>query len=509
MPASTEDGWAGWGEPARAVPLPDSMHALLRALEARPGPGRVALADAVLAAPRLPAPAERALVAAVGAAHVHTDDASRARHSAGKSTPDLVRQRAGQAPHPPDAVVRPGSHDEVLAVLRACTGHRVAVVPFGGGTSVVGGLAVASRPSIALDLGRLDRLLAVDPVARIATLQAGVRAPDADRLLGRYGYTLGHLPQSYEYATIGGFAATRSAGQASAGYGRFDDMVVGLTVATPAGSLDLGRAPSSAAGPDLRQLFLGSEGTLGVVTSVRVRVRPIPVHQRFEGWRFPSFEAGTAAVRRLAQDGPLPAVLRLSDEYETALTAPGVDGCLLVVGYGSDRPDAAEALREAGGAPLGPEPGAAWAAGRFAAPYLRDALLDAGVFVEVVETAAFWSRLPPLYAATRNALLDALGPELALVGCHISHVYETGASLYYTVLFRSGEDALCRWAAAKARAGDAILAGGGTISHHHGVGTDHRDGYVREVGPLAVELLRAVKSTVDPAGILNPGVLLP
>src|SRR6266545_739322 len=323
---------------------------------------------------------------------------------------------------------------------------------------------------LALDLRRLDRLLAVDPVARTATLQAGVRGPDADRLLAAHGLTLGHLPQSYEHATIGGFAATHSAGQASAGYGRFDDMVVGLDVATPAGPLTLGRAPASAAGPDLRQLFLGSEGALGVITSVTVRIRPVPASQRFEGWRFVSFEAGIAAVRRLAQDGP---------------------------------------LRAAGGTPLGPEPGEAWAAGRFVAPYLRDAVLDAGGFAETLDTAAFWPALPGLHHATRRALLDALAPQPALVPGHVSHVYETGASLYFTVLFALGDDPLDRWTKAKTRVNDAILDHGGTISHHHGVGTAHRDWFLREVGLLAVDMLRAVKSTVDPTGILNPGVLLP
>ncbi len=508
MAGASEERWAGWGDPARAVTLPPRIAALLdAALGVRRGPGRVQLADVAVGAPSLEPPALQALYDAVGAEHVRTDPPARARHSAGKSTADLIRQRAGQTPHAPDAVVYPGSHEEVLAVLRACDEHRVIVVPFGGGTSVVGGLAPRPGTAIALDLRRLDRLLGVDAVSRTATLQAGVRAPHADTLLAPHGFTLGHLPQSYEYATIGGFAATRSSGQASSGYGRFDDMVVGLTVAAPAGTVELGRAPASAAGPDLRQLFLGSEGTLGVVTSVTVRVRPRPSVRRFEGWRFESFEAGTAAVRHLAQDGPLPTVLRLSDEYETAVGAHGSGGSLLVIGYEDGDRDASEVLRGAGGQPLGAEPGEEWAAGRFAAPYLRDALLDAGAFAETLETATFWSRLPGLYAAVRTALLDALEP--ALVLCHISHVYETGASLYFTVVCALGEDPLDRWARAKAQASEAILTAGGTISHHHGVGTEHRDGYLREVGPLAVDALRAVKARLDPNGILNPGILLP
>jgi alkyldihydroxyacetonephosphate synthase len=519
MEPMAKDRWAGWGEPAQAVSLPASMSALLGdVLRVRPGRPAVDLAGVRLPTGALPEPVRRALEQAVGAQHVRSDDEARARHSAGKSTADLLRQRAGEVPDAPDAVVYPASHDEVMAVLGRCDEYRVAVVPFGGGTSVVGGLA--RRPGdttragfagrIALDLRRLDQLVGVDAISRTATLQAGLRAPAADELLAAHGFTLGHVPQSYQYASIGGFAATRSCGQASAGYGRFDDMVVALQVASPTGRLDIGRAPASAAGPDLRQLFLGSEGTLGVITSVTVRVRPRPAQRRYEGWRFDTFEQGTAAVRRLAQDGPCPTVLRLSDEYETAIGPSPTSGCLLVVGYETaadgDATDAGPVLAASGGVPLGPGPGEDWAAGRFAGPYLRDALLDAGAFAETVETAGFWSRLPDLYRAARSALLDALGR--AVVLCHISHVYETGASLYFTVVCAQGDDPHSRWTQAKAGASDAILAAGGTISHHHGIGTDHRDWYPREIGPLGVDVLRAVKATVDPRGILNPGVLL-
>jgi alkyldihydroxyacetonephosphate synthase len=500
-----EEQWARWGRPDRAVALPPSVTALLTAaLGVRPGKPPVDATALTVPASRLLEPARQAVSAAVGAQYLRTDAGTRARHSTGRSTVDLLRLRAGEIVEAPDAVASPASHDEVIAVLRACDEHRIAVVPYGGGTSVVGGLRFPA-PSIALDLARLDRLVEVDPVSRTATLQAGVRAPRADELLAEHGFTLGHVPQSYEYASIGGFAATRSSGQASTGYGRFDEMVVGLTVATPAGSVEVGRAPASAAGPDLRQLFLGSEGALGVITSVTLRVRPRPVACRYEGWRFDSFAAGTEAVRGLAQDGPRPTVVRLSDEYETAVGSSPVDGCLLVVGYEGAVPEIS------GGQPLGPEPGQRWLAERFAGPYLRDALLDAGAFVETIETAGYWSRLPALYGAVRQALLDALDP--AIVLCHISHVYETGASLYFTVLcgqgaLRDGDDPIGAWTRAKARASDAILSAGGTISHHHGVGTDHRAWYRREIGPLGVAALRAVKATLDPNRILNPTVLL-
>ncbi|MDH6213991.1 FAD-binding oxidoreductase [Streptomyces pseudovenezuelae] len=525
--------WSGWGDPDRATPLPDTVIGLLRdLLGVKPSDtAPVDLTEIAVPEPELTPAALDALSAAVGGEeHVRTDAETRIRHTRGKSTPDLLRIREGEVDDIPAAAVLPSDHDEVLAVLRACTQLGLAVVPFGGGTSVVGGLAPGRRgPFVALDLRRMDGLLALDPVSRTATLQPGLRAPRAEALLAEHGFTLGHFPQSYEWATIGGFAATRSSGQASAGYGRFDEMVLGLTLATPEGTVDTGRAPRSAAGPDLRQLFLGSEGALGVITSVTVRIRPVPRTRVYEGWHFDSFEEGGAALRRLAQDGPRPTVLRLSDETETLIglaqpeaigsaETPPAGGCVAIAGYEGTPEDtsyrrehAAAVLRESGGTPLGTEPGERWAHGRYSAPYLRDALLDAGAFAETLETAAFWSRIPGLYAAVRDALTTKLteAGTPPLVMCHISHVYENGASLYFTVVSAQGEDPLSIWARAKHAANEAILAAGGTITHHHGVGTDHRDWYVREAGALAVEALGAVKRCVDPAGVLNPGVLLP
>ncbi|MBK3642903.1 FAD-binding oxidoreductase [Streptomyces sp. MBT33] len=523
--------WNGWGDPAKAAPLPETVTGLLHdLLGVKPRSTPVlGLEDvrppAVAAAPA----ALRALAAAVGDEHVRTDAQSRVRHTRGKSTPDLLRLRAGDVSDVPQAVVLPAGHDEVLDVLRACAAHGLAVVPFGGGTSVVGGLAPQRSAFVALDLRRMNGLLDLDPVSRTAVLQPGLRAPEAEALLAAEGFTLGHFPQSFEWATIGGFAAARSSGQASAGYGRFDEMVLGLTLATPEGTIETGRAPRSAAGPDLRQLILGSEGAFGVITSVTVRIRPLPEVRVYEGWRFGSFEEGTAALRRLAQDGPRPTVLRLSDETETLIglaqpdaigagLASGGAGCLAIAGYEGTAEDtayrherAAAVLADCGGTPAGAEPGERWAHGRYSAPYLRDALLDAGAFAETLETAAFWSRIPDLYTAVRTALTDTLtrAGTPPLVMCHISHVYENGASLYFTVVSAQGEDPVAHWTPAKHAANEAVLAAGGTISHHHGVGTDHRDWYVREAGPLGVSALRAVKRRLDPDGLLNPGVLLP
>jgi alkyldihydroxyacetonephosphate synthase len=511
--------WYGWGDAADALALPPRVADLLEqflGVGGAPAPEPV-LAEVRVPAGSLPSAVLAELAAAVGADQVDTAAEARVRHTRGKSTVDLLRMRAGEVDDAPDAVVHPGDHDEVLAVLEICARHRIAVVPFGGGTSVVGGLS-ADRSGftgvVCLDLDRMSRLVSVDPVSRVAVLEPGLRAPEAERLLAEHGMSLGHYPQSFAYASIGGFAATRSSGQFSAGYGRFDEMVVALRVATPVGTVEAGRAPKSAAGPDLRQLFLGSEGTLGVITAVSLRIHPAPASTVVEAWQLPSFVDSFAVVRRLAQDGPLPTMVRLSDEMETAVNAPGVSGCMAMLGFEDStiecRPDAGAVLREAGAKPLPADAGADWLRNRYQAPYLRDALLGTGALAETLETATFWSGLPALYEAVRTALtatLTALGtPPVVL--CHISHVYATGASLYFTVACKQADDPVAQWRAAKQAANRAILDAGGTITHHHAVGTDHAAAYAEEIGPLGLVALRAVKDRLDPAGILNPGVLL-
>jgi alkyldihydroxyacetonephosphate synthase len=515
-----------WGDPDRAADLPETARGLVELVFPVADHRVEADAPVTLPAVQVADVALRDLAAVVGAEHVRTDDETRRLRTRGKSTPDLLRARAGDLTDAPDAVVRPADAEQVQAVLEVAGVHRVAVVPFGGGTSVTGGL-VARRKGftgvLSLDLVRMKRLLAVDAVSMTATLEPGLRGPEAEALLAEHGLTLGHFPQSFEYATIGGFAATRSSGQSSAGYGRFDALVTGLEVATPAGRVVLGHAPASAAGPDLRQLFLGSEGALGVITSVTVRVRPLPETRVYEGWRWSSFDVGADAIRRLAQAQLLPTVLRLSDESETAINladpdavgASAAGGCLMIAGY-EGTPAAVTARRTAvsavladlGGESVGEDPGRSWAAGRFDAPYLRDSMLDVGVLVETLETATYWSRLRPVYDAVSAALRGSLG-DTAIVLCHLSHVYETGASLYFTVAAAEGEDPLGRWLAAKRAAMDAIVAAGATITHHHAVGTDHQPWLEAEIGPVGIAVLRAAKAAVDPEGILNPGVLVP
>lgn len=511
-----------WGDPAKAAALPETVRGLIDAYVGTRDTGPTteeSLPPVGLGEEQL-----GSLRAAVGDDAVLTDDATRRLRTSGKSTPDLLRARSGDLTDAPDAVVRPGSHEDIATVLAWAVEHHVAVVPFGGGTGVTGGLT-AQRDGytglISLDLMRLDQLLSVDEVSKTAVLQAGMRGPEAEEALGRHGLTLGHFPQSFEYASIGGFAATRSSGQSSAGFGRFDDMVVGLRVATPSGGLVLGSSPANAAGPDLREFILGSEGTLGVITEVTVRVRPVAAEKVYEAWSFPTFAEGADALRQISQSPARPTVLRLSDEAETMVNlasqnkigGDGATGCVMIVGHegedvSSPRAETSSILDSLGGTNLGEQRGNEWVHGRFSAPYLRDSMLDAGVLVETLETATFWSNRERAYQAVRQALASSLG-ENALVLCHISHVYETGCSLYFTVAAKRAEDPVAQWHGAKSTASDAIIESGATITHHHAVGTDHKPWLAREIGPVGVAMLRGVKDAVDPTGVLNPGVMIP
>ena len=523
--------WDGWGDPALAKPLSAGIRSLLEQALGVTGTEIAAPGiDEVQVSPSALAPEHRdGLTAIVGNDHLRTGDRERLLHAGGKSTLDLLRRKQIRQ-DAPDAVVLPGTEDEVAAILDYCTRQRIAVVPFGGGTSVVGGLDPIRNgfnAVVALDLRRFDELHWLDEISGEAELGAGVTGPDAERLLGERGFSLGHFPQSFRFASIGGFAATRSSGQDSAGYGRFTDMVRGMRVVSPAGVLDLGRAPASAAGPDLRELFAGSEGVFGIITRVRVRVHPVPASVRFEAWSFPDFTTGADALRAVIQTGTGPTVLRLSDEVETGINLATTGsigeqsitgGCLGITvfegtaDHAESRHDETRALLTArGGTSLGEGPAKAWEHGRFDAPYLRDALLSAGALCETLETATTWSNLPILKAAVTEALTTALTESgtAALVMCHISHVYPTGASLYFTVVAGQRGDAAQQWNTAKAAAAHAIVTGGGTITHHHAVGADHRPWMTAEIGDLGVAVLRAVKQTLDPAGILNPGKLIP
>lgn len=498
----------------------------------------VSLDEVKLPASELQASALAALRQAV--AHVRTGDLDRIQCCAGRGYLDLVRLRSGRVHRAPDAVLLPANGDELRDALSVCREHSIAVVPFGGGTSVVGGVEPIKgehRAVIALDLRRIADVLHFDRASMTVRVGAGMRVAELERRLSEDGLTLGHFPQSFEQVTVGGCAATRSAGQASGGYGRFETMVLGLSLIAPAGRISLPAMPATAAGPSLRQLIVGSEGTLGVIDEVSLRVRRAPERRAYEGLLFADLPSGVATLRDLAQEGCTPTVARLSEQQETQLSiamsasslksrvglrVAGLRGyrrpCLAIFGFEGTEAEVFARRRRAltvarmhGAMHVGERPGHAWLASRYDGPYLRDELLTHGVMVETIETATQWSNLEPLRVAVTGAVAGALESlrTPGLVGCHISHVYESGASLYFTFLapmLRGGEEE--QWRAVKSAASEAICLHGGTISHHHAVGVDHAQWLERELGPTGIEALLAVKRQLDPTGIMNPGKLL-
>jgi alkyldihydroxyacetonephosphate synthase len=533
--------WWGWGDPAHPPMLStDALRFLEETVGVAPAQPPVALERVRLVPAALAEPALAALRAIVGAENVRVDHPERVRHAAGKGYPDLVRLRAGEPEGAPDAVVLPTSHAQLRAVLELCARVSIAVVPFGGGTSVVGGVAPLRGEHdgvLALDMRRMGEVLALDRESLTVTVQAGLRAPALERYLAARGLTLGHFPQSFEYVSLGGCAATRSAGQASSGYGSIAKMVLGLRFAAPAGDVELPAVPASAAGPGLRELLVGSEGALGVIGELSLRVRGAPPERIYEGVFFEDFSAGVEALRALSQQHASPEVARLSDEAETRMSlalagSGGIktklgriylglrgyrQGCLAILGFegaakevSCRRERALELVRASGGLMVGRSPAEAWLKARFSAPYLRDELLTHGVMVETLETATQWSNLRRLHREVGRAISDALiaGGTPGLVMCHVSHLYETGASLYFTFLARRGDDAIGQWRTVKEAASAAITGGGGTITHHHAVGRDHAPWMRAEVGSMGLGALRALKSELDPTAIMNPGKLL-
>lgn len=537
--------WHGWGDPGQVRPLPTGGWPLLKFLgrvepAAHDAPP-VALAEVRLPEIRLSEAARAALVAVVGDEHVSTDRLDRVEHAGGKSYADLYRLRTGDGSRAPDAVVFPGTSREVSGLLAACVAHEVAVVPFGGGTSVVGGVdPVRGRFAavISLDLRRLNRVRGVDPVSQTAVVQAGVRGPEAEAVFQQHDLTLGHFPQSYQQATLGGYLVTRSAGQASSGYGRFEENVVSVTMATPTGELVIGgRAPANetAAGPKLLDVVIGSEGLLGVVTEATVQLSRRPTIEHQESWALHDTPTGFAAFRDLAQElgrGIMPDVARLSDHDETT-TVMAQAGLAGMAGMGRVRARGwrepalavfqledgdkatlrfrrrrlAAVLKRHGAVKLTDSIAEHWMTGRFRGPYQRDHLMDRGVFVETLETATTWDNLEYLYDEVRSAIVTATGR--GWVQCHVSHLEGGGASLYYTVMASAEADPIAQWRRIRTAAGQAMIDAGGTITHHHAVGTDHRRWMRDEIGDGGIRILRAVKAELDPTGVLNPGKLIP
>jgi alkyldihydroxyacetonephosphate synthase len=480
------------------------------------------------------------------------DRYERVAHALGKAYRDVVRGFRGQIEDPPDLVAHPRDESDLEALLEWCGSDELAAIPYGGGTSVVGGVeprvGEAYGGAVTIDLRALDRVLEIDEVSRAARIQAGATGPMLEEQLRDRGLTLRHFPQSFEFSTLGGWIATRAGGHFATLYTHIDDLVESIRAITPAGIWESRRLPGSGAGPSPDRLLLGSEGTLGVISEAWVRVRERPSWKLSASVAFDTFAVGAEAVRALSQSGRHPSNCRLLDEAEAALTHAGPEGkALLVLGFESAHHpvDAAmelalECARDYGGEPgevsgkgaAPPGPGAvrdnppaeggdavgAWRHAFLAAPYLRDTLVACGVLTDTFETAITWERFPDFHArvseVARQAVANASGaradgPGSPKLSCRFTHVYPDGPAPYYTVLapaVRGGE--VEQWDEIKAAVSEAILAAGGTITHHHAVGRDHRPWYDRQRPDPFAEALVAAKRALDPAGVLNPGVLI-
>lgn len=464
-----------------------------------------------------------------GLDQIRTDSATRQNAAWGMSFLDLVRQRAQSIP---DAVLVPSHASEVDRIIQWCVKHDVVIVPRGGGTSVVGGLSGPNddRRWISLDLSSLNGIDQPDLINDVITVGPGVTGPALEAVLKGVGRVFGHFPQSWERATIGGYAATRSAGQNSTGYGRIEDLVVAANLTTPIGEWHVGHLPATSVGPNLLRYVLGSEGTLGIFTDLTLRIRPRPPVRRAEGAMALNWSAGISALRSLVQSDLAPSVIRLSDEAETQgtwrMSAPSgiagslingylrargaAQGCLLVMDWhGSSamvearRTEAWRLLRSHGVISLGGAVGRTWVRHRFDGPYLRDQLVRDGYFVETFETSCSWAALETLH--TRVGEIVALAAPRSYLMSHISHVYSTGASVYFTIIATG--DLVNHWPSLKRDLTNALRTAGGTASHHHGMGIDHAPWLAAEVGSVGLQAIRAVKRAVDPSNIMNPAII--
>jgi alkyldihydroxyacetonephosphate synthase len=541
--------WCGWGHEGVSFTHDDKPALapfLKRALDL--DVNRVVSRPAAFRDLRVPEPSlSPQLSAALGAVvDVSTDPLDRVVHARGKSLRDLVRHRRGDLGKVPDVVVRPADEEQVSAVLRAALDTDAVLIPFGGGTSISGSLEASEderRTVISLDVSRLRRVLGVDAPSGLARIQTGALGPDLERQLNAHGWTLGHFPDSFTHSTLGGWIATRSSGMQSDRYGDIADVTRAVRVVTPAGLLVTRPVPHASTGPSVREMVLGSEGRLGVITEATVHVRRVPERRVILGYLFPTWSDGLAAMQEIAASEAAPSVTRVSDSYETAFSFAtrkhptildrlksralttylrrrrgfDVDAmCLSFIGYeGTQRHVAVQRkavgriVGRHGGLCIGASPGELYDQKKFDTPYIRDFLLDRGALADVSETSAPWSRLSALYdtvmAAAHGAFdeLDVRG----YVMCHLSHSYHDGACLYFTFGFKPSAraDELVQYDVVKFAVQQAFIDAGGTLSHHHAVGTEHARWLEQDVSAPGVALLRALFGGVDPGANLNPG----
>lgn len=527
--------WNGWGDENTHFHVPEAAWPWL---EARVG--------AAAAQPDTPFLAFTHTIPSSSLPHhplITTDAKERLLHARGQSFPDWVALRRGRIARFPDGVAYPGNEDDLVALIAYAKNSGVSLIPYGGGTSVVGGINPEKNgpPVLTVNLSRLNQLHDLNEQNRLATFGAGVTGPALEAALKQRGYTLGHFPQSFELSTLGGWVAARSSGQQSLHYGRIEDTFAGGRVITPVGILDMFPHPASAAGPDLRQLVLGSEGRMGFISQATVRITPLPEEETFHGIFFPTWEQGVAAVKAIAQAQIPLSMLRLSNGLETEANLvlagkagqvawllrglgwlgqrPG-ENCLLLMGVTGDaaanrlsRREALHQSRHHGGVNLGQFIGRSWQKNRFITPYLRNNLWERGIAVDTLETVISWDKVRPAAEAIMGAIREASAAanEKVLVLAHLSHVYPSGTSLYITYLFRvlpDPDQQLAQWWQMKQAASETLIRFGGTISHQHGVGVDHAPFLKAEKGQLGLDLLAQTFRHCDPDGLMNPGKLV-
>ena len=527
--------WNGWGDDATSMDLNEAARAMMNARLGPGLPGVDATRDAMLAQ----VPASRLPTHPL----IQTDADTRFAMALGESFGDWIRKRFGALPPVPDGVAFPESGEQVRELLDLAHEHNWIVIPFAGGTSVAGHLdcPISQRPILSINLSRLNRLLHLDKQSQLATFGAGTPGPQVEAQLRAHGYTLGHFPQSFEYSTVGGWVVTRSSGQQSLRYGRIEQLFAGGKMESPVGTLTIPTVPAASAGPDLRELVMGSEGRFGILTEATVRVSPLPEHESFHALFFPDWDAAEAAVRALVQRKLPLSMLRLSNaiETETNLTLAGharligwlqrylswrgcgEGKCMLMLGVTADTRTARHALREArrllatyGAVYIGRAMGNKWVANRFKGPYLRNTLWEQGYSADTIETAVDWPQVKHLMLAMEQAARDVFAPygERVHAFTHLSHLYPQGSSIYSQFVWATAPGGFApnfeRWQRLKAAVATAIAAHGGTVSHQHGVGRDHAAHLADEKGPLGMATLAELCRHFDPKKIMNPGKLL-
>jgi alkyldihydroxyacetonephosphate synthase len=514
----------------------------------RPGTAAIAFQDLDVPETALPDALRARLEDAVGTEHVSTDDHDRVTHGRGKSLADLIRQRRGDLGRLPDAVVRPADEDEVAAVLAAVLDEDAVLIPFGGGSSISGSLEAEpgeTRPVVSIDMVRMNRVLSIDATSQLARVQAGVFGPDLERQLNAQGWTCGHFPDSFTYSTLGGWIATRSSGMQSDRYGDIAELTRGMRVVTPSGVLVVRALPHTSTGPSVREMVLGSEGRLGVITEATIHVRRVPPERKILGYLFPTWPAALAAMRNIAASEASPSITRVSDAGETAFSFALRDTptlldrakskalqtflrrrgwdleamCLSLIGYegsthhvASQRKLVERIVKRHGGLCIGSSPGELYDQKKFDTPYIRDFLLDRGAPADVSETSAPWGELQTVYDNVMAAGNGAFR-ELAVPGylmCHLSHSYHSGACLYFTFALNPPDhhDGLDDYGVVKRAIQQAFVDSGATLSHHHAVGTEHAQWLEEDISAPGVAMQRALFEGTDPGANLNPGKIV-